>query len=64
MHDSLLAFVAFALYVPVNQVMRYLEVKRLKNSSGSSGIEQHNTRIFEIGGEIDSISGDFSSVEF
>lgn len=55
-NQTIPAFVAFALYVPVNQVMRYLEVKRLKNSSGSSGIEQHNTRIFEIGADIDSIS--------
>lgn len=55
-NQTIPAFVAFALYIPVNQVMRYLEVKGLRNSSGRSGIEQHNTRIFEIGGEIDSIS--------
>ncbi|MGK7900269.1 MAG: phospholipase D-like domain-containing protein [Hormoscilla sp.] len=58
-NQTIPAFVAFALYVPVNQVMRYLEVKGLKNSknsSGPSGIEQHNTHIFKIGSEIDSIS--------
>jgi len=55
-NQTIPAFVAFALYVPVNQLMRYLEVKRLRNGVDSSGIEQYNTHLFEIGGDIDVIS--------
>jgi len=58
-NQTIPAFVAFALYVPVNQLMRYLEVKRLRNGVESSGIKQYNTHLFDIGGDID-VGGDIS----
>jgi len=49
-NQTIPAFVAFALWVPVNQLMRYLEVKRLRNS-----VEQYNRDFVRIKRQISSL---------